>query len=614
MRTKRFLLVAFMTMMLTVTTLPLIPQVFAGEDTPKGSGKDSTVFTYDGHEVAKGFAAAISIYTPVEKGGASFTKVACSVSLGESWSAGEWYSWEPYVDKMWVRVQASGESYSYYWPHTGIIVTNAGTGKNCVDPWSIVLDIILGLLIDMLYELHEEPPSKEWRGAEITNDHWIEAISRQKGGIRLQTMAANFWSTFELDGPQTLEFTAGADIKLSYWHPRGLTTIDIGSYSVSFTTEVINVDGGVLKVLAQDQYGASLTRGDVYIDGQWVGFTGSIFLLETRTYSVGTNDFWEAGTTGYRYGFKYWVEDGSTENPRNVTLEEDKTVTAYFNKKYCPGDCNGDGVVNELDVNIVQLAWLTKRGDPNWDSRADLDCNDYINIRDMQGVAQNYDYYDLTVLAEDQYGNSLTTAEVYIDEEFVGNTGSTFTVMAGTRKVYVSDSWESGDFRYYFTNWKDDSTENPRTMWLVEDTTIKARYTVNLIISGWVSPTGYEIPCAWLYAGRAFDDDLNTNAFDCWSYYGWSPYWLVLLVDPPITCDKIRFNAYWYTYYQNQIDVDVYKDGEWIHVYEGTYSSRVWEEKSFPEGKVSKARIRTYSQSFWGVTIRYFYEFDFWGS
>ena len=84
---------------------------------------------------------------------------------------------------------------------------------------------------------------------------------------------------------------------------------------------------------------------------------------------------------------------------------------------------------------------------------------------------------NLTVLAEDQYGINLTTGYVYIDGQYRGHTGSSFMVSMGTHTVWVSDFWEAGQtgYRYIFQHWEEDnSTDNPRTIPVIEDTTIKA--------------------------------------------------------------------------------------------------------------------------------------------
>lgn len=87
---------------------------------------------------------------------------------------------------------------------------------------------------------------------------------------------------------------------------------------------------------------------------------------------------------------------------------------------------------------------------------------------------------NLTVLGENQTGGDLSgNGYVYIDGEYSGRLGETFTVSPGTQ-VLVTDYWESGNTgnRTTFTVWQDGPTANPRTITFVEDTTITANFTV----------------------------------------------------------------------------------------------------------------------------------------
>jgi hypothetical protein len=125
-------------------------------------------------------------------------------------------------------------------------------------------------------------------------------------------------------------------------------------------------------------------------------------------------------------------------------------------------------------------------------------------------------------------------------------------------------------------------------------------------VGGWVSPTGHEAASGWVNEARAYDENLGLYA----SYpetAGWTPF-LILTVGE-ITSDRLRFYAYYNFVSQKSIDVDVYKDGAWTHVYEGTYASLTWVEKTFAQGSVTKARVRFYLAASYPTV---FYEFDFW--
>ena len=120
--------------------------------------------------------------------------------------------------------------------------------------------------------------------------------------------------------------------------------------------------GGVnhvgLTVLAEDQYHNTLTSGYVYIGDEFVGRTGSTFSVPKGTHSVLVTGFFESGNTGYRYDFTNW-KDGSTDNPRTITVDKDTEITANFYKKYCPCDINGDGKCTASDMLVLRVV-LTK--------------------------------------------------------------------------------------------------------------------------------------------------------------------------------------------------------------------------------------------------------------
>jgi ABC-type transport system substrate-binding protein len=152
----------------------------------------------------------------------------------------------------------------------------------------------------------------------------------------------------------------------------------------------------LLKLPAHDQYNNTLAS-DVYIDCQLVGNTSSMgFMVQMGTHEVFVNDFWESGTTGYRYAFDHWG-DNVTDNARNITILVEETITVHFNKKWCPGDVNGDGIVTIVDVVTISLAIGSQRdiGDPwppngDWDSRADLNCDGIVDIVDLNIACSNF--------------------------------------------------------------------------------------------------------------------------------------------------------------------------------------------------------------------------------
>ncbi|MGQ9460564.1 MAG: PKD domain-containing protein [Candidatus Bathyarchaeaceae archaeon] len=155
----------------------------------------------------------------------------------------------------------------------------------------------------------------------------------------------------------------------------------------------VNIRNLYLTVLAQDSRG--LTSGYVYIDGQYCGRTGSTFAVTMGTHTVFVDNVcWGrvGGIEGYfRYVFLLW-EDGSTANPRTIPVVEDTTIKAYFDGKWCPGDVDGSGTVDWVDIGLLGLAYGSRPGDSNWNSAADLDASGAVDWVDLNILGQYYNW------------------------------------------------------------------------------------------------------------------------------------------------------------------------------------------------------------------------------
>ena len=131
--------------------------------------------------------------------------------------------------------------------------------------------------------------------------------------------------------------------------------------------------------------------------------------------------------------------------------------------------------------------------------------------------------------------------------------------------------------------------------------------------SGWVSPRGFTDPDGkWENEGYAYDDELGTYTRRVRGYgeSQWSSY--IYLTRPEVFCDKIRFWAH-EPYEIDSVEVDVFKDSNWINVYSGAFPDSQWVISKNPfSGKVSQARIKFHM----AYSNHYFYyllhEFDFW--
>lgn len=215
---------------------------------------------------------------------------------------------------------------------------------------------------------------------------------------------------FEFTGPGTnVLFTTG-------WYESGQTgsitvqwgpNAPLGVYQIRARAQDVHQQWGgwstpltvtlvpSLTVLAEWVDGSS-TDGYVWIDDEYdrpqnQPNTGSTFTVTPGTHTVFIDDFWESENTGYRYKFQYWEVDGSIEYSRTITITvvEDMTIKAIFLKEDCPGDVNGDGWVNVLDMLLVNIAYSLQKTAAE-EPTCDLNGDHFINVLDMLIVQINY--------------------------------------------------------------------------------------------------------------------------------------------------------------------------------------------------------------------------------
>lgn len=56
----------------------------------------------------------------------------------------------------------------------------------------------------------------------------------------------------------------------------------------------------------------------------------------------------------------------------------------------CPGDTNGDGTVDNLDLQAILDAWASMTGDPNYTDGADLNDDGTVDNFDLQELLDNW--------------------------------------------------------------------------------------------------------------------------------------------------------------------------------------------------------------------------------
>jgi len=133
---------------------------------------------------------------------------------------------------------------------------------------------------------------------------------------------------------------------------------------------------------------------------------------------------------------------------------------------------------------------------------------------------------------------------------------------------------------------------------------------VPIALVGWILPTGHiDIRDEWKKEAEAYDGDLSTSA-GTWvaTYTGGA---LVLTLDSPISCSKVRLYAAKYHYFDwldPDLTIDIW-DGAWHNVWSGLISKKTWVEIPIPAGTklVSAARVKGNE-----IANTYLYEFNFW--
>ncbi|MEM2294555.1 MAG: S8 family serine peptidase [Nitrososphaerota archaeon] len=184
-----------------------------------------------------------------------------------------------------------------------------------------------------------------------------------------------------------------------------------------------------LTIFAKDQYGNALTMMKVWIDGKYVGYTGSTFYVtpdvKHEIYVSPSNSTTVPGDGKYVYTFDHYDVFGARQinNPIEITISVPSLIIAHYNVTY---------------------------------------------------------YAELKVLAEDQYGNALTRMKVTIDGAFMGYTGSTFYVLPGQHNIWVQSVYRVytrwGIIEYTFNCWCDGVVSNPRTLTIEGATSLTALY------------------------------------------------------------------------------------------------------------------------------------------
>lgn len=193
------------------------------------------------------------------------------------------------------------------------------------------------------------------------------------------------------------------------------------------------------------------------------------------------------------------------------------------------------------------------------------------------------------------------------------------TTSYGSDTGWVSSKTSGEAFSHLITGLTDSTTYHFRAQVRNSAGTnsgLDKTFTTGMADSGWVTPTSFTDSSGdWEDEGSAYDDNTVSYAKEYHDIYAtqWSPY--INYSRSAIDCNKVRLyakgNPGGMTYYVDQVDVDVYRDGSWVDVYEGTFTNMAFQEFTFTKGVVTEARVRFRANSTNAGLYFELYEFDF---
>jgi len=126
----------------------------------------------------------------------------------------------------------------------------------------------------------------------------------------------------------------------------------------------------------------------------------------------------------------------------------------------------------------------------------------------------------------------------------------------------------------------------------------------------WISPTNHVDYGAWNNEANAYNGNTGDAANESVPKNSWGGF--LALTHAEINCDKVQFYAKYEAANINKIDLDVYWDGAWHDIYEGSYASEEWVEKPLGDTyAVTQARVKFYNDNDFASWICYLYEFEF---
>ncbi|MCR5445788.1 MAG: leucine-rich repeat protein, partial [Bacteroidales bacterium] len=175
----------------------------------------------------------------------------------------------------------------------------------------------------------------------------------------------------------------------------------------------------------------------------------------------------------YGYHFSQW-NDGNTQNPRTIVINQDSTFTAYFavntysivatSNSTTMGSVSGGGTYTYLHEMSLTATPAYGYHFVQWNDQNTDNPRTITVTRDSSFTAQ-FAANSYTITAEP---NDPTMGSAYGSGTYNYNTTATLTAVA--------------EYGYHFTQWSDGVTDNPRTVTVQNSATYTAQFEINSYI------------------------------------------------------------------------------------------------------------------------------------
>ncbi len=178
-------------------------------------------------------------------------------------------------------------------------------------------------------------------------------------------------------------------------------------------------------------------------------------------------------TANYGYHFSQW-NDGNTQNPRTIIINQDSSFTAYFapntysivgaSNSTTMGSVSGGGSYTYLHEMSLTATPAFGYHFVQWNDQNTDNPRTITVTRDSAFTAQ-FAANSYTITAD---ANDPTMGSAYGSGTYNYNTSATLTAVA--------------EYGYHFTQWSDGVTDNPRTVTVQNSATYTAQFEINSYI------------------------------------------------------------------------------------------------------------------------------------